>query len=267
MQFETHSVDSKSLLQTACRLSACVVGLMVSLNVCIADTPLAEELVKDDSVALNHLFGENAIQDNAVQFLARMDDLDPPQRYEELSKWVLPGNGHGLRLGGSIARPAGATADVAARDWIPLSEYPETEWIHCPARELVHLSVELGREPELKKRIAEWNPAGNDQVRAKEAMVTLLTIAESDLNGVRHHLIERFAKNRHWQDPNAADLWWEDLIILWAAAENPSTTDLVIEDLFGAFSGLRDYIPDANLDLTADYLCCWDIVPHGRMNR
>ncbi|EKJ98946.1 hypothetical protein RBSH_05747 [Rhodopirellula baltica SH28] len=255
MQFETHSVDSKSLLQTACRLSACVVGLMVSLNVCIADTPLAEESATDDSVALNHLFGENAIQNNAVQFLAQMDDLDPPQRYEELSKWVLPGNGHGLRLGGSIARPAGDTADVAARDWIPLSEYPETEWIHCPARELVHFSVELGLEPELKKRITEWNPAGSDQARAKEAMVTLLTIAESDLNGVRHHLIERFAKNRHWQDPNAADLWWEDLIILWAAAENPATTDLVIEDLFGAFSGLRDYIPDANLDLTADYLC------------
>lgn len=255
MRFETHSVDSKSLPQIACRLFACVAAFLLGVNVCFADSPLADQSVADDAVSLNLLFREKTLQTNAVQFLAKLEDLDPAQRYEELSKWVLPGNGHGLRIEGSIARPAGTTSDAAAKDWIPLSEYPESQWIRCPALELIDLSVELGLQSELKKQVSEWKPSGDDQFQAKEVMVTLLAIAESDRSNVRQHLIERFAKNRHWQDLNAADLWWADLIILWATAENPATTDLVIEDLFGAFSGLRDYIPDADLDVTADYLC------------
>ncbi|WDQ16279.1 DUF1583 domain-containing protein [Rhodopirellula sp. P2] len=255
MQFETDFVDSKGLLRFACRLSVCVAVLWMSVDVRSADSPRTAESVMDDATALNHLIGEKTLQENAVQFLTRIDELTPAQQYEELCRWVFPGNGHGLRIEGSIARPAGTTPDVAARSWVPLSEYPESGWICCPARELITLAVKLELETELKARIVEWKPIRDDQHQAKDTLLTLLAIAESEQADVLQRLTERFAKNRPWQDQNAAEVWWADLIVLWTAVENPATTDLVGEELFGAFSGLRDFIPNAELDLTADFLC------------
>ncbi|WP_233214486.1 DUF1583 domain-containing protein [Rhodopirellula bahusiensis] len=235
-------------------MSACVAVLFLPSDGRSADPVKSGERVSD-AASLNHLFGEGVIQENAVEFLSRIRELTPAQQYQELRQWVLPGKGHEIRVGGSIARPAGKTSDVADRHWTTLSEYPESGWIHCPAREMVALATQLNFQSELKSQIAELQPVGEQQIQAKETLSTLLAIAASDREDVLQRLTERFAKNRHWQDLNAAELWWSDLIILWAAVENPATTDLVIEELFGAFSGLRDYIPDSEFDLTADYLC------------
>ncbi|MEP6167802.1 MAG: hypothetical protein ABJ208_03790, partial [Rhodopirellula bahusiensis] len=235
-------------------MSACVAVLFLPSDGWSADPVKSGERVSD-AASLNHLFGEVVIQENAVAFLLRIRELTPTQQYQELRQWVLPGKGHEIRVGGLIARPAGKTSDVADRHWTTLSEYPESRWIHCPAREMVALATQLNCQSELKSQIAELQPVGEQQIQAKETLSTLLAIAASDREDVLQRLTERFAKNRHWQDQNAAELWWSDLIILWAAVENPATTDLVIEELFGAFSGLRDYIPEPEFDLTADYLC------------
>ncbi|MCA9140944.1 MAG: DUF1583 domain-containing protein [Planctomycetales bacterium] len=209
----------------------------------------------DDRAVTNQLFGEDTFEQNAVEFIRRVRLLPENRQYDQLSNWVLPGQGHGFRIGGLITRPPGPSTDIADQDETNLAAFPEATWIHCPAREWVTQAVKLDRLGEMMQAVMAVPSTSTQPSFEQITLLTLIEVAQGDRDRVADRLAERFARTRTWEDENAEQQWWSDLIVLWAAAENPATTDLVIEDLFGAFNRLQEYTPNAKLDLIGDFLC------------
>jgi len=207
-----------------------------------------------DDVALNAIFGEPVLSQNAKRIVVTSRGLPPEQRYAYLSRWVLPNHGHSFRVDGSIERLTEYDVEVADPTIMQLADYPESQWILCPARELVQMARELGRLGALREQVLQQTAIANDATNGQATLLTLIDIAANERERVTDHLAERFTGGRNEQDADAALQWWSDLIVLWAAIENPKTADGVIEDYFGAFM-LGSYKNDPRLDIIADYLC------------
>ena len=205
--------------------------LLFSLSLVVAEET---QRFNSDEAAMIQMFGDDMLQENAAEVVRQTQTFPPEQRYQELCRWVFPSEGHGFRIGGSLGRPAGESADVAEPNATELSEYPESRWIHCPARDLLAVADQLNRLESVKHLVSAFIAEDNEQRLAQETLLTLVEIAESDRDQVAERLAERFGKARNWRDSDAAEQWWTDLLVLWAASENPRTADLVIEDLFGA---------------------------------
>jgi len=195
-----------------------------------------------DTAALQVIFGESVLSQNALQVVMTARNLPAEQRYTYLSSWVLPNHGHGFRVDGTILRTAENDAGAADPGVMHLTDFPESAWIVCPVCELVQLAKDLGRLDELREL------AGQEQT-----ILALVDIAANRRERVAEHFAARFADVRKVSDEDVASQWWADLIVLWATMANPQTADLVEEDYFGAFR-LGSYKPDPSLDIIADYL-------------
>ncbi|WP_161604508.1 DUF1583 domain-containing protein [Roseiconus nitratireducens] len=207
-----------------------------------------------DSTALNRIFGESTLQQNAVQACRSARHLPLAEHYDSLMHWVLPGDGHGLRIAGAIVRTPGRSPDQADPQVIALADYPESDWILCPARDLVQISEKLGRLSDLRARIDAVQPSSEQHSLAKRTLMTLIDVAVNDRDAIEQALADRFSGLRRSTDEHAHDQWWTDLLVLWTVTENPDTSDLVIEDFFGVYPELRLKIVDPTLDVIADYL-------------
>ncbi|MGV3486416.1 MAG: DUF1583 domain-containing protein [Planctomycetaceae bacterium] len=207
-----------------------------------------------DDAALNAIFGEAVLGQNARHVVVKSRELPPEKRYADLSRWVLPHHGHGCRIDGTIQRLPPHDVDVADPSVMRIADYPEAHWILCPAWELVRLARELGQLDAVREQVLQQASAAIDQGDSRTTLLTLIDVAANERERVAEQLAERFRETRDEAVTGAAQQWWSDLIVLWAAMENPATADLVIEDYFGVFD-LRMYKPDPRLDVIADYLC------------
>lgn len=216
--------------------------------------PKAKADERGDGAALNAIFGEPVLSQNATQIVVTSRSLPLVPRYEYLSQWVLPNQGHGIRIDGLIQRLPGDDVGVADPSITRIADYAEAQWIICPARELVHVASELGRLDELREQVLRQTGAANGQDPAQATLLALISIELGERERVAEHFAKRFAGVRNDQDANAAWQWWSDLVVLWSAMENPQTADLVIEDYFGLFT-LGTYKLDQGHDVIADYLC------------
>jgi hypothetical protein len=220
----------------------------------VTQLPQAKAAERGDGAALNAIFGEPVLSQNATQIVVTSRSLPLEPRYEYLSRWVLPNQGHGFRIDGVIQRLPEHDVDTADPSVLRIADYPETHWIVCPARELVQLASELGRLDDLREQALQQTRTENGQDLAQATLLTLIDIALGQRDRVAEDFAKRFTGARSDLDANAARQWWSDLVVLWAAMENPHTADLVIEDYFGLFT-LGTYKSDRCLDVIADYLC------------
>lgn len=218
----------------------------------VSHLPKAKAAEPSDDAALHAIFGEPVLSQNATQIVVTSRNLPPEPRYEYLSRWVLPSQGHGFRIDGVIQRLPSHDVDTAEPSLTRIADYAETHWIICPARELVQLASELGRLNELREHTLRQT--ANDQDAAQATLLTLIDIASGQRDRVTEDFAKRFTGARSDQTASDAWQWWSDLLVLWSAMENPHTADLVIEDYFGLFK-LGTYKSDRCLDVIADYLC------------
>jgi len=225
---------------------------LVALIAC--QLPAAHTTEPSDAAALNAIIGESALTKNATQIIITSRRLPPEQRYAYLSQWVLPNHGHDYRMEGTIERLPQHAADIADPSVLDVADFPESNWIICPARDLVQLARELGRLHILRDQVLRQPAVSNDSKTSQETLLTLIDIAAHQRERVTEQIAERFSAVRNEQDDDAVGQWWSDLIVLWSAMENPKTADLVIADYFGVFE-LNTYKPDLRLDVIADYLC------------
>ncbi len=214
--------------------------------------PQASE--RSDHNALVAIFGQPLLAQNAANVCLETRELPAEQRFDRLSRWVLPGSGHSFRVHGTFRRPPGVSTDVADETVQNLDAYPESQWILSPARELIKTAAELGRLQELKQRIESFQLAEKKHTDAQTTLQTLVEIAAGDTRAVAERLEDRFAWERQSQDSDALSHKWADLLVLWSVAENPATAHLVTEELFESYPTLRDCQPNIELDLIHDYL-------------
>ncbi|WP_161604750.1 DUF1583 domain-containing protein [Roseiconus nitratireducens] len=207
-----------------------------------------------DSAALAQLIGESVLAGNAAAVCDRSRTMPAESKLKALSEWVLPGNGHGFRLGGTFRRGEGRSIDRADPAVTDLRDFPESEWIASPARQLIRVAQQLGRLDDLRKRLQRFRPVDPRQQKNQATLLTLIEIVSGDASAVAKRLDDRFAAQRKPEDSDAIRQGWCDLLVLWMATEEPRTSHLVRRDLFGAFGELQYYQPDPQLDVLYDYL-------------
>lgn len=210
--------------------------------------------LRADRAVLNTLFGEETLRGNAVEVCFRSKKFSAELQFQTLQRWVLPGDGHAFRIGGSIRRPEGPSPIVASQGVLPLAAYPESHWILSPARELVTVAIKLRRLEGLRTRIESTSVSTDSQRADRVTLLTLVDIAAERRSAVVDRLKARFAWQRSPLNPGAVDQAWSDLIVLWSVLENSKLADLVPEDCFGAFEGLQEHQPNIELDVLYDYL-------------
>ena len=113
------------------------------------------------------------------------------QRYEQFRDWVLPGNGHGIRLDYRTDPNERPAAEEQVADAVDA----ETK-INCPAWDLMVTAVEAGKVDELTEAIDNID-APKEKIKSKfrdvAALKTLLAIAQEDDAAARTHLGEIYA--------------------------------------------------------------------------
>ena len=210
---------------------------------------------KSDHSALVHLIGDEVLQANAPFVIAESQLLDADRRFALLSRWVLPGDGHGFRCQGKFIRQrsspdrAGSSGNHAGS----LAGLPESKWIASPALDLIRLAAEEDRLEELRQKIHSTETDDEEQAESKSVLLTLVEIASNEIDAVKRHLDKRFEPVRA-VGPESIATRWGDLLILWLTMENPTTADLVTEDLFEVYPELHFYPKNRQLDVLNDYL-------------
>ncbi|MCA9052736.1 MAG: DUF1583 domain-containing protein [Planctomycetaceae bacterium] len=102
----------------------------------------------------------------------------PERAYDQLVGWVLPSESHpNIRLyfedsiGGSAADGADPMSQGSSLQVGP---------VECPAVELIHLALQLGRLEELARAVATVKTFNPPQVRAQQAMSALIAVAAGE---------------------------------------------------------------------------------------
>ena len=109
-------------------------------------------------------------------------------RYEKLRDWVLPGNGHGIRLDSIPVAKNIRTAEELAAD--------EHSLLNCPAWDMISLAKESGKLDELTESVNKLDVPEKktaSKYRSVGALKTLLAIANEDDEAALSHMKEIYA--------------------------------------------------------------------------
>ncbi|WP_372721565.1 DUF1583 domain-containing protein [Novipirellula sp.] len=210
----------------------------------------------DDAAVLCHLFGESLLQQNAVNVCQQTRESTPPERFEALSRWVLPGHGHGFRLRGAFQRSSTRIGqhETAADSLTDLNACPESAWLFSPARDLIQTASQLGQLDDLQRQTERFTPTSPEQAADQATLLCMIDIELSNVDAVARRLEDRFGWQRGSHNAASSTERWPDLLMLWSAAANPLTSHLVTQDLFGVYADLSGYSSDRELDVINDYL-------------
>ncbi|GAA5509548.1 DUF1583 domain-containing protein [Novipirellula caenicola] len=224
-----------------------------------ADSGIDQRVDNDsssDAAVLCHLFGEPLLQQNAVTVCQQTSNLALPERFEALSRWVLPGQGHGFRLRGAFQRSSTRMGqDEAAGDsLVELNACPESAWLFSPARDLIQTASQLGQLDDLLRQTERITPTSPEQAAEQAILLSLIEIELGNVDAVTDRLEDRFGWQRTSHHAASATQRWLDLLMLWSAAANPLTSHLVTQDLFGVYADLSEYSSERELDVINDYL-------------
>lgn len=143
------------------------------------DDPLAtvgEPMAAADRHALNRLFQEDLSKENQFAVRRRALAMPAPQRFEFLSRWILPGPDHpGFRVSGDFTptRPSPLALE-------PGVEHPQAGGlIVSPVLDWIDVAKELGRLAECRERVESVADSENEfQKRAKLALLLLISLEQ-----------------------------------------------------------------------------------------
>ena len=140
---------------------------------------IGEPLVGADRHALNRLFREEFLTDNVFEVRRLALAMPAAERFDFLSRWILPGPDHpGFRVSGEFTptRPAPLALE-------PGVEHPEQGGqIVSPVLDWIDVAGELGRLDECRQRVEA--AAGMGDEFQKRARVALLLLCLEQKDGV-----------------------------------------------------------------------------------
>jgi len=196
---------------------------------------LDEPLPEADRHALNQIFRDEFLSENVFAVRRRALAMSPADRFDFLSRWVLPGPDHaGFRVTGDFTptRPPPVALEPGTAD-------PELGGqIVSPVYDWLDAARELGRLAECRARVEaatldDLDPqvrATGLQDRARAALLMLLSIEQGDASAIAADF-ERLYPQLKTQVPiGIVDQWPETLVAYRGAskqAESPAVEELI----------------------------------------
>lgn len=171
---------------------------------------------------LNALFKEEYLAENVLAVHRRAMSLPPPERFEYLANWVLPGEDHPtFRLVGEF------TAEQPA----PSGGVQSDANLIAPAFDLVDAARELGQLDELRELVSRAELEDESEEKASRALLMLIDIARTDTESAIREFEELFSL----ADPTGVDelpARWPETLALWHAIRHPDTRSIAAELLY-----------------------------------
>ena len=177
-----------------------------------------------DRLALNSLFDDKYIADNILEVRRDAAEMLPPERYEYLADWVLPGRDHaGFRLYGmfSPTHPALPTARYTLAERTRLEEAEKHGGariqtggsLFAPALDLIAIAEQLGRLDVLRERVESAGEKTGDSGwrRGRLALLILIDISRRDFESADRQLVD-FCQLAVEPAFSAAERWPEMLV-------------------------------------------------------
>lgn len=188
-----------------------------------------EPLQTGDRHARNDLSGAEFIAENVRATCRQAARLEPAERYEFLSRWVLPGPEHAdFRVDGFFRQtdpsPLALELDPGIQRAARGAE------LVSPVFDLLDAAAAAGRLAELRDKIAEFpEPATALQQRARAALQTLVHLELGDTEQSRAALVELHTLAAQVQPDTLREQWPETLVVYRAIRRSPH--DLPVGDL------------------------------------
>ncbi len=195
--------------------------------------------------ALGKILTEDRVAHSAYQVCEHTMRLPDEERFEQLTIYVLPSVDHDtLRLLFDMTPTCPAPVVESVLDSTPIEgatpRFSGGEFA-SPALELIRMAAKLGRLPELRQRIENWQPPKAEDRRCVAAMMIAIACAERDFPDAQTHLLSLIELSR----VNLGDRLelQPEALGLWAAAEHPELRSLAEELSAVLFDDVRLELP------------------------
>jgi len=175
---------------------------IVQFLICLAVVPalaIQRDAHASDDHARSAIFAEQHATDAALDLHRTAVALPPDERFELLSRWILPGPEHPtLRLHAAFS-PTGLPPAVATSlgESIPKAgqRLPSGGRLVSPVLDLIDTAAELSQLDDLRRQLTAWQPPDTTSERKRTAILALIEIARGDANAALPHL-ENLLKSR-----------------------------------------------------------------------
>jgi len=179
--------------------------------------------------ALGQIFAERHVSDSALAIHRQAMSLSPAERFEMLSRYVLPGPDHEtfrLALDFTPTNPAPAAVEQkrAKEDGAQeqTSRVEAGGELVSPVLDLIDVAAQLGRLSEIRERTSAA-PQSSDLVRRQRlAILALADLAERDFQSANDRLFQLFALVEQGAHTSFSERWPETLA-MYAALRHAET--------------------------------------------
>lgn len=204
------------------------------------DNPLTTDgkpLDTADRHALNRLFQEEFLAENLLEVRRRSIEMPVAERFEFLSRWILPAPGHrGFRVAGDFTptRPAPMAFE-------PGVKHPELGGqIISPVFDWIDAARELGRLADCRQRVEEAPDSDDNlQMRSKVALLLLISLAQTEAVADEAAWEKLFGLLKNETNAEGENHWPEVLVATRDVADSPDSAirseligDLALQRMF-----------------------------------
>jgi hypothetical protein len=177
--------------------------------------------------ALNHLFHEEFLAENLLEVRRKALALPAADRFEFLSRWILPGPDHpGFRVSGDFTPTRPSPLAVVAG-----VEHPELGGqIVSPVLDWIDNARELGRLAECRQRVTAVPDTNDDfQIRAKVALLLLISLEQKETVANEAMWEKLFGLLKNQMNTAGENHWPEMLVAARGAGQNSADGALCSE--------------------------------------
>jgi hypothetical protein len=189
-----------------------------------------------DRLALSEIFDDRHIADAALSNHDRAAEMPIEERYQYLSKWVLPGLNHDTIRTSSEFTPAHPAPPILRRDRadadrLQAAGHSRLQFganLISPALDLIEVASELNRLAELRERVDEVRTNGDHGQRSRLAMLSLIDLENGDVTTAGANL-ENLARLVAANTDLRLQCCWPETLAMWVGIRHPETRDLLRE--------------------------------------
>lgn len=179
-----------------------------------------------DHHVLSEIVGESTVGENVLALRAKLADRSIDDRFETLSSWVLPGNGHlHFRAQGwfTPTNPATSAAigDPQSDEQLKFATSHELSRVQVgghivsPVFDLVDVAKELDRLNELRSHVEKIATPDGSDLRAKLSLLFMIDVAKNNDSAATESLTQLFDIFRASDHAKVSDRWPETLAMAY----------------------------------------------------
>lgn len=191
-------------------------------------TALADQSPSSQSRALGEIFAEGHLIDAALGVHDRAMAMSPQDRFDFLSRWVLPNDSHPTLRMDLAFTPTYPAEDPRATANVEGHRVATGGEIVCPALDLIETARQLNQLPAIRAVVDELNP--DDRVDRKQlfAFRCLVEIAADDLDSAVK-ACEEFLRLTSSSDPQNSRYRADEMLLILKAESTPELQELMSE--------------------------------------